>query len=67
VKRPSSPGRRKPGDRPAGPVELPGRRLRVETEAMADGREIHYYSWPDAVPPGPPGGRPARPAEPPDE
>jgi hypothetical protein len=23
----------------------------VETEAMRDGRRIHYYRWPDAEPP----------------
>jgi hypothetical protein len=64
VKRQSSPGRRNPGDRSDRPVDEPAWRFRVETEAMPDGREIHYHSWPDEDPDDPGEGRPPPPAEP---
>jgi len=37
---------------PARPdVSLPFGDFEVETEALPDGRRIHYYRWPDAEPP----------------
>jgi hypothetical protein len=41
-------------------------RFRVVTEPMGDGREIHYYEWPDEDPAGEEGDPGTPPADPED-